>query len=65
MRRCTKSEVLIHDGDWVEIISLEGEILYSFTSYRDMCPDMFKRFIVFRAGIDPQTEYKLKVRRKK
>lgn len=63
-KRCPSGEYIIRYGDWVEITTHDDVLIHSFTARSDMCEEMLTRYLVFKADMDPGTEYKIKRRGK-
>lgn len=63
-KRCPSGEYLVRYGDWVEITTLDNVLIHSFTARSDMCEEMLNRYLVFKAGMEPETKYKVKRRGK-
>uniref|UniRef100_A0AAU8GE88 Uncharacterized protein n=1 Tax=Salmonella phage vB_SEnST11_KE22 TaxID=3161173 RepID=A0AAU8GE88_9CAUD len=64
MRRCPTGDFVVRYGDWVEVFTEDGAFLISFKATSDMCQDILTRYLVFKAGMDPQTPYRIKRRGK-
>ena len=62
IRRCTKGDFVVKYGDWVEVFTEDEDFLISFKATSDMCNDILTRYLLFKAGMDPQTKFKIKKR---
>lgn len=64
MKACNYKDFVVKYGDWVEVFDNSGSLITSFKATIDMCPDMLTRYLVFKAGMDPEIQYKIKRRGK-
>ncbi|UYL84911.1 hypothetical protein pEaSNUABM56_00210 [Erwinia phage pEa_SNUABM_56] len=62
MRRYCSGDFIVRYGDTVEVFLKTGEFFHSFRATSDMCEETLTRFLVFRAGMTPGTEYTFKRR---
>lgn len=56
---CRGRRPAVYYGDWIEIYSLEKELVASFKVTFDMCEEMLDRMILLKYGFKPN-DYKVK-----
>lgn len=63
MKRCDAGDYVVKYGEWVEVFALDdNHLIGSFKVRSNMCQAMFTRYLVFKCGMEPETEYRIKRR---
>lgn len=65
MRKYCDGNFTVRYGDTVEVFLENGKFFYSFRATSDMCEQTLTRYLVFRAGMEPNTKYTFKKRGKR
>lgn len=59
---CNGEDFVVRYGDWVEISGKNGsDFFYSFKVIRDMCMDSLRQYLMYRARMPKETEFKIRV----
>lgn len=64
LKRCDAGDFAVKYGEWIEVFDEQGQFVYSFKATSNMCESVLKRFLVFRAGMEPEAKYTIKRRSK-
>lgn len=63
MKRCGTEDFVVRYGDWVEVFDQDNQLMFSFKATSDLCRLMLTRFLVFKFGMEPETNYRIKRRK--
>lgn len=58
--RCEGGDFIARQGEWYEVFDEKDNFVYSFKATSDMCKNVLTRYLVFKADLDPNVNYKIK-----
>lgn len=58
--RCGGGDFIARQGEWYEVFDEKDNFVYSFKATSDMCKNVLNRYLVFKADLDPNVNYKIK-----